>query len=127
MQKKLDLLLKKAYAPYSKVKVSAIVETNDGQEYHGINIENATFTPTICAERNAIFQAIIAGSKKGDFKALHLTASTTNVLNPCGVCQQVMAEFFKPETKIYLWKNNKSKVLTFKELMPFQVQKKDLK
>lgn len=79
----------RAYAPYSKYKVGAAALTESGQVYKGVNIENAAYPVTICAERAAIFAAITNGEKK--FKALAVV--TENGGTPCGSCRQVMAEF----------------------------------
>ena len=70
MKERLEQLLNNAYAPYSNYKVSSIVVMNDGKTYEGVNVENASFGATICAERNAINSAIKDGYKKGDFKEL---------------------------------------------------------
>lgn len=79
----------KAYAPYSKYSVGAAVLTSDGEVFDGINIENAVYPLTICAERVAIFKAVSEGKKS--FKAIAVV--TKNGGTPCGACRQVMAEF----------------------------------
>lgn len=78
-----------AYAPYSKYKVGAAVLTESGRIYEGVNIENAAYPVTICAERTAIFSAVTNGEKK--IKAVAVV--TENGGTPCGSCRQVMAEF----------------------------------
>ncbi len=80
---------KGAYAPYSKYTVGAAVLTESGEIFDGINIENAVYPLTICAERVAIFKAVSAGHKA--FKAI--AVATKNGGSPCGSCRQVMAEF----------------------------------
>ncbi len=80
---------KKAYAPYSNYKVGAALRTKDGRMYQGINIENAAYPSTICAERTAIFSAITQGEREFDLIAV----VTQNGGFPCGGCRQVMAEF----------------------------------
>lgn len=127
MEKKLNTLLKKSYAPYSNVHVSAILVAKDGKTFGGVNIENASYSPTICAERNAIFHAVTKGYKKGDFKEIHLTSDTSNFLYPCGVCRQVMSEFFTNDTKVHVYSHGKVKHFKFEELMPYTVTKEDLK
>ncbi|MBT3254698.1 MAG: cytidine deaminase [Candidatus Marinimicrobia bacterium] len=79
---------KKAYAPYSKFYVGAALETSSGMIYPGCNVENASFSLTICAERTALFSAIAAGEK--DFT--HLVVATENGVSPCGACRQVIWE-----------------------------------
>ena len=79
---------RKAYAPYSKFYVGAALETSNGKIYPGCNVENASFSLTICAERTALFSAIAAGEK--DFT--HLVVATENGVSPCGACRQVIWE-----------------------------------
>lgn len=85
----------KAYAPYSGYKVGAALLTADGKVYTGCNIENASYTPTVCAERTAIFKAVSEGERC--FAMLAVCGGKDGVLSgafpPCGVCRQVMAEF----------------------------------
>jgi cytidine deaminase len=109
--------LKNSYTPYSNFKVGAAVLTDDDQIYGGCNIENISFSPTVCAERCAIFSAI-AGSHQ-HFKALLVTGNTDEVIKPCGVCRQVINEFFDPETPIYLTnQNGKIEETTITQLLP---------
>lgn len=91
---------KKAYAPYSDYMVGAAVLTNELRIYTGCNIENAAYTPGICAERTAISKAVSEGCRK--LKAIAVVGSPRgNVISqyafPCGVCRQVMREFIEPE------------------------------
>lgn len=106
MKDKLEELLLSAYAPYSDFKVAAIVEMNDGNIFNGVNIENLSFSATVCAERVAIFNAINQGYRKGDFKALHIMAKKENKVLPCFVCRQVMSEFFTGEELFYTYDAN---------------------
>jgi cytidine deaminase len=78
-----------AYAPYSKYQVGAALLTATGRYFDGVNIENAAYPTTICAERVAIFKAVSEGERK--FAAL--AVATENGGTPCGSCRQVMAEF----------------------------------
>ena len=93
-----------AYAPYSGYKVGAALLCADGTVYQGCNIENASFTPTICAERNAIFQAVYDGHR--DFTAIAVCGGKdgkiTGAFPPCGVCRQVMREFCPDDFTVYL-------------------------
>jgi cytidine deaminase len=79
----------RAYAPYSQYTVGAIVLTDSGKIYDGVNIENAAYPSGICAERVAIFKAVSEGERR--FKAI--VVATENGGSPCGACRQVMAEF----------------------------------
>jgi cytidine deaminase len=78
-----------AYAPYSHYRVGAALLTTSGRTYDGVNVENASYPNTICAERVAIFKAISEGER--EFEAI--AVATDNGGSPCGACRQVMAEF----------------------------------
>ena len=80
-----------AHCPYSRFAVGAAVRAADGRMFTGCNVENASFGLTMCAERNAIFQAVAAGAK--DIVALAVYTPTSQPVSPCGACRQVMAEF----------------------------------
>ncbi len=90
----------KAYVPYSKFKVGAALLSASGTVYLGCNIENAAYSPTNCAERTAIFKAVSEGERA--FKALAVVADSEQIITPCGVCRQVLAEFIDDDTMIYL-------------------------
>ena len=92
--------LKFSYTPYSNFKVGAALLTKSGKIYTGCNIENASYTPTNCAERTAFFKAISEGVR--DFQAICIVGGKDGKLTeytaPCGVCRQVMMEFCNPKT-----------------------------
>ncbi len=95
---------KKAYAPYSRFKVGAVLLINTGtgsnlSAYTGCNVENASYSLTCCAERIAIFKAVSDGNI--DFKALVLYNSSKNPVSPCGACRQVLSEFAPAEMRVY--------------------------
>ena len=92
-----------AYAPYSKYQVGAAVLTESGCIYDGVNIENAAYPVTICAERVAIFKAVSNGEK--EFQAIAVV--TKNGGMPCGSCRQVMAEF-SPEMLVIIADENET-------------------
>ena len=106
MKDELIKLLDKAYAPYSKFHVSAIVETKDGKFIPGVNVENASYGATICAERNAITTAVSMGYKKGDFKNIYIMVSGEKLSMPCFMCRQVIVEFFDKDSEIILMGKN---------------------
>ncbi|UGB38829.1 cytidine deaminase [Frateuria soli] len=81
-----------AYAPYSNFQVGAAVLTRDGRTFTGCNVENASYGLCNCAERTALFNAIAAGCRPGDFARLAVIADTPGPVSPCGACRQVMAE-----------------------------------
>ena len=93
-----------AYAPYSGYKVGAALLCEDGSVYQGCNLENAAFSPTVCAERTAFFKALYDGHR--DFSAIAICGGKDGIISkaspPCGVCRQVMAEFCKEDFLIYL-------------------------
>ena len=92
--------LKFSYTPYSNFKVGAALLTKSGKIYTGCNIENASYTPTNCAERTAFFKAVSEGVR--DFQAICIVGgkdgNLTEYTAPCGVCRQVMMEFCDPKT-----------------------------
>ena len=101
----------RAYAPYSHWKVGAALLCKDGTVFKGCNIENNSFSPTICAERTAIFKAVSEGEK--EFEKIAVVGGNekegiTGFCTPCGVCRQVMTEFCNPdEFKVIVAKNEK--------------------
>lgn len=91
--------LSRSYAPYSKLSVAAAVVDDDGRIFTGVNVENASYGLTMCAERVAIFTAIAGAASK--LRALALVSSNSAPLLPCGACRQVMAELFDPAAPVY--------------------------
>ncbi|MBA2384553.1 MAG: cytidine deaminase [Actinobacteria bacterium] len=81
----------RAYAPYSKYEVGAVVRTSDGNEFEGVNVENAAYPLGVCAEKSALVAAVVAGYGPGSISAIGITAS------PCGGCRQWLHEFRIPE------------------------------
>jgi len=77
----------RAYAPYSRYLVGAVVRTRDGREFAGVNVENAAYPLGICAERSAIAAAVAAGVRPGELAAIGISAA------PCGACRQWLHEF----------------------------------
>ncbi|WP_312221915.1 cytidine deaminase [Streptococcus parasuis] len=109
---------KYAYVPYSHFPVSAILVTKSGELYSGVNIENASFGLTNCAERTALFKAISEGVR--DFSEIIIYGETEKPISPCGACRQVMAEFFDKDLKVTLVAKDKSTVvMTVGELLPY--------
>ncbi len=110
-----------AYAPYSGYKVGAALLCKDGSVYLGCNLENAAFSPTVCAERTAFFKALYDGHR--EFAAIAICGGKEGVITkaspPCGVCRQVMAEFCKEDFLIYLT-DETGQIATYKlsQLLP---------
>lgn len=127
MREKLETLIENAYAPYSKFKVAAYVECTDGQIFSGVNVENVSNGASRCAEQNAITKAVGSGKRRGDFVALHLMGSSGEELFPCGICQQVMGEFYLEEAKIFIYSKDKVTEYILKDLEPHPFRAEDLK
>ena len=110
-----------AYVPYSGYKVGAALLCKDGTVYQGCNIENASYSPTVCAERTAFFKAVYEGHR--DFAALAVCGGKNGVITgpfpPCGVCRQVMREFCDDDFIIYLVGAEGSiETVTLSDLLP---------
>ncbi|MBM7712165.1 cytidine deaminase [Enterococcus xiangfangensis] len=117
--------LDKAYVPYSKFPVGACLVTKDGKTYQGINIENASFGLTNCAERTAFFKAVSEGER--EFSHLVVAGHTPEPISPCGACRQVMAEFCDPAMPVTLVGDNGTvKEMTVEGLLPYIFTDKDL-
>lgn len=128
MKDKLLELQKNSYAPYSDFHVSAIVVMNDGVEFRGVNVENASYGAAICAERSAIVSAISAGYKKGDFKELNVMVSSGEIGMPCFVCRQVISEFFDKDATVRCFATTgEYKEYTVEEICPYPFGSEDLK
>lgn len=129
MKDELLNLLNNAYAPYSNFPVSACLITNDGRKFYGVNVEDASTRAGVCAERNAIFSAITAGCKKGDFKEINIMTSSNNTIGmPCFVCRQMFSELFDPNMIVRCFNKNGEYVEhTVKELCPYPFGEDDLK
>ena len=117
-----------SYSPYSKFAVGAALLCKDGQIFVGANIENSSYPLCMCAERNALYNAMLHGYKKADFVALALTADTDEPCSPCGACRQVISELFPKDAPIYM-ANLKGDVKesNIQELLPFAFSGDDLK
>ena len=109
-----------SYSPYSGYKVGAALLCKDGTVYTGCNIENAAYTPTICAERTAIFKAVYDGQRV--FAAIAVCGGKDGVITgrfpPCGVCRQVMREFCSDDFKVYLVTPEGYQETTLGQLLP---------
>lgn len=118
MRDKLTELLKNSYAKYSNYRVSCICIMKDGREFNGVNVENASYGATICAERVAITSAIANGYKKGDFKELYVMVDSDKIGTPCFMCRQVISEFFEEEDKVIVYSRNSMESFKVSELCP---------
>lgn len=117
-----------SYSPYSHFAVGAAVLTKDGKVFLGANIENSAYPLCMCAERNALYNAMMHGYKKDDFVALALTADTDEPCSPCGACRQVISELFPRKAPIYMSNLKGDEQETdIDELLPFAFSGDDLK
>lgn len=119
----------RSYSPYSSFSVGAALLCASGKIYVGANIENASYTPTVCAERVAFFKAISEGER--EFIAIAIAggkagAPAERETAPCGVCRQVMAEFADGDFEVILAKSDGFKTLTLSELLPYGFGKENL-
>ena len=127
MRDKLLKVLENSYSPYSNFKVAAIVVMNDGKEFSGVNVENASYGATICAERSAIVSAVSNGYKKGDFKELYIMTKSNKVSTCCFICRQVISEFFDKDSKVVCMNENSEEEYKVRDLCTFPFNDEDLK
>ena len=109
-------MLDRSYSPYSHFPVGAALECSDGTVFTGCNIENAAYSPTICAERTAVAKAVSEGYR--DFVRLVIAGRCQEFCVPCGVCRQVLREF-APELEIICLNGaGEEKCFTLSQLLP---------
>ena len=108
----------KAYAPYSKFSVGACAMYEDGSLYLGCNVENSSYSLTICAERNAISNAVANGKYK-ELIAIAIYSPNTKQCYPCGACRQLISEFEKDTAVIVEGLDGKPEIITIRELLPY--------
>ncbi len=109
-------MLDRAYCPYSHFPVGAALECADGTVFTGCNIENAAYSPGICAERTAVAKAVSEGHT--DFVRIVIAGRSADFCVPCGVCRQVLREFAPDIEVICLNGKGEEKVFTLSELLP---------
>ena len=120
--------MKKAYAPYSHFTVGAALLTTDGKVYTGCNIENASYTPTVCAERVAFFSAMKEGFRSFEKIAVvgGKNGEITSFTYPCGVCRQVMLEFCREDFTLVFFDGSRVIEHTLGEIMPYSFTSRSL-
>ena len=112
----------RAYTPYSHFQVGAALLASDDRIYTGCNIENAAYTPTVCAERVALFKAVSEGVRS--FQAIAIVGGKEGEINetvtsPCGVCRQALYEFCRPDMPVIMAKTEEDYLVsTLGELLP---------
>ena len=127
-EKMLDLAyeaMNRAYTPYSHFQVGACLKGKSGTDYLGCNIESASYTPTNCAERTAVFKAVSEGER--DFEAIVIVCSGKNPAAPCGVCRQVLREFCADDMPVVFADGKRNYIeSTLGELLPHSFGPEDL-
>lgn len=128
MEESLKRLLQNSYSPYSGFRVASICLMKDGKSFGGVNVENASYGATICAERVAITTAVANGYKKGDFSKLYVMCDSERVSTSCFMCRQVISEFFDRDSEVTFYSNDGDKqTYLVKDLCPYPFGESDLK
>lgn len=109
-----------AYAPYSHFHVGAALTTRDGKVYTGANIENASYGATVCAERTALWKAVLDGYREFDALAVAAKAPDGSIAEapPCGICRQALAEFSDGTLAVLYGSPDSPKRTTLRALLP---------
>lgn len=127
MKDKLLNLLENSYSPYSHFRVASIVVMKDGTEFSGVNVENASYGASICAERSAIVSAISAGYKRFDFEKLYIMCDNDKIGMSCFLCRQFISELFEADKVVVAMNpNGETKELKVSELCPYPFSDEDL-
>jgi len=113
---------RKAYAPYSKFKVGAAILSRKGKVYTGANVESSSYGLTACAERVALYRAVVSGER--NFRKIVVVADTEEPTTPCGLCRQVLSEFGGNLEVICANLRGKTQAFKLKELLPHSFKKK---
>ena len=125
MIEKLLYFQRNSYSPYSNYQVSAVVVMKDGTEFYGVNVETSSPAAGICAERNALYNAITNGIRKEDIKEIHVASK--NGVTPCFICRQALVDYCNMDTKVYIYSmNNDTKELLVSDLCTHVFGKGDL-
>ena len=128
MKEELLELHKNSYAPISNFPVSACLVTKDGRKFYGVNVEDVSTRAGTCAERTAIYSALTAGVKKGEFKEMNVMVSSGKIGMPCFVCRQMLSEVFEKDAIVRCFNTNGEYVEhTVEELCPYPFGEEDLK
>ena len=125
--KKLNELLTLSYAPYSKCNVACVLDFGSKLAF-GVNVENASYGLSMCAERSAVFNAVSLGLNFKDLKCIYIKANKLNHFLPCGACLQVLSEFASRDVSVVILNcDNEVKQFKFYELLPQAFSGENLK
>ena len=125
--KEAKAVIKNAYVPYSNFRVAAVLKLKNGKTITGVNIENASYGLSNCAERSALFSAFSKGVQKEDIETLMVYTDKVYFISPCGACRQVMNELMEKDANVILANSkNEFKKMKNKELLPAGFSKEDL-
>jgi len=113
-----------SYSPYSNFRVGAALLTKTGKIFTGCNIENSSYSLTICAERTAIFKAVSEGQR--NFKAIAISSDMKEIIPPCGACRQVLMDLASDIDVILSGSNNKPIIIKLSKLLPMPFDSKML-
>lgn len=116
-----------SYSPYSNFRVSCIIYLKNGKKIKGVNVENAAYNPSICAERTAISQLVTQGYNKNDVDFLALYTDSKDFGSPCGTCRQTLMELLEPEQKMWVYNaDNFLGEFTLNSFLPYFFSKNSL-
>ncbi len=118
--------MENAYAPYSNYHVGCSMLTKDNRVISGVNVENASFGATNCAERSAIFACYSQGYRKDDILGVAVVSDGEKLVTPCGICRQVLSELIDKDIPIYLSNGREELTSSIQELLPLSFGKEDL-
>jgi len=111
-----------SYSPYSRFRVGAVLVSEEGNLYSGVNVENSSYGLTNCAERSAIFRAVTEGERK--FKTIVIASDVEDFITPCGACRQVMMEICGKDLDVVLSNSdNEIRILKMEDLLPLSFNK----
>jgi cytidine deaminase len=127
MLKQAQEIIENAYVPYSKFRVAAVLKLKNGETITGINVENASYGLSNCAERTALFTAYARGLRADDIDSLLVYTDKDYFVSPCGACRQVMKELMPEDAQVTM-ANALGEMKTVKnsDLLPLGFSKEDL-
>lgn len=127
MLKEAKKIIENAYTPYSNFRVAAVLRLTSGELITGVNVENASYGLSNCAERTALFTAYAKGVNKEEIESIMVYTDKDYFISPCGACRQVLNELMKPDAEVIMANSNdEMKIVKNIDLLPFGFSKEDL-